>query len=426
MKRYYILLLILFAGFNVNAQVVYPSPICINSTSIVSPVFSPDIPMGGTFSSQVGIMINSVTGQIDLASSAPGTYVIIYDVPASPPDNPAMSYSCVVVLTAPFTPNFAPPSSPICSGSTLPTMPTVSNDGVSGTWTVTETDLDFLTILTYTFSPADGQCASNVTMTVEVVSTYVPVITSASGLNTVYVDANNEVVVPLALLSDMPLGYSYQWYVDTDLIPEATGANHIVNTAASTENARSYRIYVTRNDAGCHTFSSQFMVYQSNGTPPPLADRFQTFPSGATLADIVISGAGIHWYSSAQNRNNLLTELPLTTVLVDGMTYYASQTVNGSESVERLPVTVQLALETDDNDLISVNYFPNPVTNSLMIQASKTIDSISVFNILGQVLKTSNHNQTEVIENMGEFSAGTYFIRVSSGSIREVIKVVKQ
>lgn len=426
MKKLYLLLLLSFVRFSGNAQVIYESPICTSSTSTVMPMFSPDIPMGGIFSSQVGIVINSVTGQIDVAVSAPGTYVITYDVPASPPDNPAMSYSCIVVLVPNVDPIFDIPSSPICSGEPMPIMPNVSNNGILGTWSVAETNVDNLTLLTYTFTPNNGECASNVYFTVEVISTYVPVITTASGLDTIYVDENNEVVAPLELLSEMPPGYSYQWYFYTELISGATGSNYTVNTPAPDDNPRSYRIYATDNESGCQTLSSQFMVYQSSGTPPPFADRFQTLPPGSTLADITISGTGIRWYASASDKNALVAELPLSTILVDGATYYASQTVNGSESAERYPVTVQLALGIDENELASVSYYPNPVKHSLTIKALSTIDSIAVMNVLGQILKTTTHHQTEVVESMSEFSAGTYFIRVSSGSRTEVIKIIKQ
>jgi hypothetical protein len=40
--------------------------------------------------------------------------------------------------------------------------------------------------------------------------------------------------------------------------------------------------------------------------------------------------------------------LPLTTVIVDGTTYYASQTINGIESIERLAVTVSGTLGIDE------------------------------------------------------------------------------
>jgi hypothetical protein len=426
MKKLYLLLLVAFLGFVGNAQFIYPSPYICTSSPSVMPEFAPNTSMGGTFSSSPGLLINPVTGEINPGASALGTYAVTYSVPAGPPDFIASSYTTDVQIVAPVVPVFTQ-IAPVCFGGAAPILPPTSTNGITGTWS--PVSISSTTSATYTFTPNSGQCVASTTMSVTVFSAYVPVIESASGLNTVYVDENNQVVVTLELVSEMPEGYGYQWYEDTTLIPEGTGANYTVNTASLTGSPRSYRIYVTHADTGCHNLSSQFMVYQSSGTPPPFADRNQNLPSGATLADIIVSGTDVRWYASASGKNNNTVNsvpLPISTLLVDNTTYYASQTIDGSESVERLPVTVQLVLGIGENELASVSYFPNPVKNSLTIKALATIDSISVINMLGQVLKTTTPNQAEVIENMSEFSAGTYFIRVSSGSGTEVFKIVKE
>ncbi|MFM2265555.1 MAG: hypothetical protein RLZ77_975, partial [Bacteroidota bacterium] len=72
-------------------------------------------------------------------------------------------------------------------------------------------------------------------------------------------------------------------------------------------------------------------------TPPaaPTGQQNQTFCSGATLAQLAVTGTSIQWYAVATGG----APLPITTPLVNGTTYYASQTVNGLESISRLAVT---------------------------------------------------------------------------------------
>jgi len=53
-----------------------------------------------------------------------------------------------------------------------------------------------------------------------------------------------------------------------------------------------------------------------------------------TIANLLPNGANIKWYATAASG----TSLPSNTVLVDGTHYYASQTINGSESTARLDV----------------------------------------------------------------------------------------
>jgi len=74
-------------------------------------------------------------------------------------------------------------------------------------------------------------------------------------------------------------------------------------------------------------------------TLAPTGDANQPFCTGQnpTIANIQINGDLIKWYDIASN-GSLLTE---TTNLVDGKTYYASQTINGCES-PRFGITVSI------------------------------------------------------------------------------------
>uniref|UniRef100_UPI003D6A70B5 LamG-like jellyroll fold domain-containing protein n=1 Tax=Kordia sp. TaxID=1965332 RepID=UPI003D6A70B5 len=54
------------------------------------------------------------------------------------------------------------------------------------------------------------------------------------------------------------------------------------------------------------------------------------------LDDLQVTGTGIQWYAAASGG----AVIPSTTLLTDGTTYYASQTIAGVESTERLAITV--------------------------------------------------------------------------------------
>jgi hypothetical protein len=72
--------------------------------------------------------------------------------------------------------------------------------------------------------------------------------------------------------------------------------------------------------------------------PPPAAptgSTSQTFCSGATTAQLNATGTSIQWYASPSGGTALSN-----VALVNGSTYYATQTVNGVESTNRLAVTV--------------------------------------------------------------------------------------
>jgi hypothetical protein len=75
-------------------------------------------------------------------------------------------------------------------------------------------------------------------------------------------------------------------------------------------------------------------------SPPaaPTGSATQTYCSGSTIAQLSASGTAIQWYSSPSGGS----PLPTNTVLIDGSTYYASQTVNSLESNNRLAVSVSI------------------------------------------------------------------------------------
>jgi|ADGO01.1.fsa_nt_gi hypothetical protein len=60
----------------------------------------------------------------------------------------------------------------------------------------------------------------------------------------------------------------------------------------------------------------------------PTGETTQTLTEGQTLADLVVGGANLTWYSDA----SLTEEIPATTEAVDGTTYYVTQTIDGCES----------------------------------------------------------------------------------------------
>ena len=75
------------------------------------------------------------------------------------------STSGTVTINTPVTPNFISPA-PICSGTTAPTLPLTSLNGIAGTWSpsVVSNTLSG----TYTFTPNTPQCAETVTLAVTV------------------------------------------------------------------------------------------------------------------------------------------------------------------------------------------------------------------------------------------------------------------
>ena len=96
-----------------NATISYPaSPYCANG-GMANVAISGTT--GGVFSADPGLSINSSTGAIDLAASAPGTYTVTYYI-ASSGCGDFTTTTDITVNAAPSA-SFSYPSSPYCQGS---------------------------------------------------------------------------------------------------------------------------------------------------------------------------------------------------------------------------------------------------------------------------------------------------------------------
>lgn len=99
---------------------------------------------------------------------------------------------------------------------------------------------------------------------------------------------------------------------------------------ATTELATGTYYVSETNSNGCESERTAVNV-SINGVPhAPTANSVQIYTSEATIADLTATGTGLLWYDAATNG----TSLDLTVSLVDGTTYYVSQTTTCGESLK--------------------------------------------------------------------------------------------
>ena len=157
------------------------------------------------------------------------------------------------------------------------------------------------------------------------------------------------------------------------------------------------------------------------------------FKPGQTLGDLVIEGLNIKWYSnksstSKKTSKSTDTSLPPTTVLVDGVTYYASQTINGIESTERLAVTAKLSGSLSNEDFVLPNfrYYPNPVQHTLTIDNTATIEEIEILSVSGKSILNKKINSYHSEIDLSHVASGFYFLKVKAEGKVKTIKILKK
>jgi hypothetical protein len=102
-----------------------------------------------------------------------------------------------------------------------------------------------------------------------------------------------------------------------------------------------------------------------------------------------------------------------------------TEVVDNDFFIDDFSVTsTSLGLE-DVNTSSNFTYFPNPVNNVLSIKAQASIDSITVYNMLGQTVVRSTPNTTTTAVDMSGLQTGAYFVQVAINNSIETVRVIK-
>ena len=129
----------------------------------------------------------------------------------------------------------------------------------------------------------------------------------------------------------MATGDNIQWYADE------TGGEPL---DAGTTLADGSTYYASQTVDGCESIARTTVTVTVSIILAPTVDNADVAICNAgTVADLMATGDNIQWYADATGGTALAGDL----TLADG-TYYASQTVDGCESIERTAVTVTISI----------------------------------------------------------------------------------
>ncbi len=129
-------------------------------------------------------------------------------------------------------------------------------------------------------------------------------------------------------ISDLVVtGINLKWYDQT---------GNILSISTLLENNKKY--FVSQTSGTCESAKTEITVTLNDPTAPTGSTQ-QDFCSAQnpTVSNLAVTGQNIIWYNSA---GAMLTS---STPLSDGKTYYATQTVGGCESTQKLAVKVSVA-----------------------------------------------------------------------------------
>lgn len=69
--------------------------------------------------------------------------------------------------------------------------------------------------------------------------------------------------------------------------------------------------------------------------------------------------------------------------------------------------------------------YPNPVSNILNLQAKEAINSVAIYNVLGQEVYSAKINALTSTVDMSQMASGAYFVKVDINGTEGTVKVIK-
>ncbi|MFC0520216.1 T9SS type A sorting domain-containing protein [Mesonia maritima] len=155
----------------------------------------------------------------------------------------------------------------------------------------------------------------------------------------------------------------------------------------------------------------------------PVGEENQDFEPGEKISDLEVTGDNLTWY----NDDELTNKIPVYTNLVDGKTYYVTQTGSNSGCESKaLAITVEETLSLNDKKDIQISFYPNPVQNSLNIEINNGNNyNAVILNFEGkEVISKNNLIKNSRIDISG-LTSGIYFMKIYLNQNSKVFKVIK-
>ncbi|MCE3278992.1 MAG: hypothetical protein K0S44_1183 [Bacteroidetes bacterium] len=291
----------------------------------------------GTFSSTAGlVIINTSTGQIDLAASTPGTYVVTNTIPASG-GCAAVSANSTITITAPSNATFNYPSSVFCQNAPDPS-PTLAGGASAGTFTSSPAgmvinsstgviNLGITSPGTYTVTntiAAGGGCPAG-SATFNVTVNGLPSVTTS----------NNGPLCPgasLGLSANSIAGGTYSWTGPSGF--SSTLQNPFISNVTSA-NAGVYTLTVTAN--GCSNTSTTNVIVNSLMTLTSTSANVSCNGVCDAIATVnAAGGSGPYLYQWS----DVATQTTQTATGLCASTYYVIVTdINGCTASDTLTIS---------------------------------------------------------------------------------------
>ena len=371
---------------------------------------------GATATDNYDTTLTVVVGGDTVDTAIVGTYTVTYNVSDSN-GNAAVQASrtvSVVDTTVPVITLTGEPTVTTEVGATYTEQGAIANDNYDSTLTVVvggdtvDTAIVGTYTVTYNVSDSNGNAAVQASRTVSVVDTTVPVIT-LTGEPTVTTEVGATYTEQGAIANDN-YDSTLTVVVGGDTVDTAIVGTYTVTYNVSDSNGNA-AVQASRTVSVVDT---TVPVITLTGEPTVTTEVGATYTEqGATATD---------------NYDTTLTVVvggdTVDTAIVDTytVTYNVSDASGNAATELTRTVTVTEVLGLESTEINSVSIYPNPTTSKWTIESSRGINTLTLFNLLGQKVLEQTVNDTKVNIDASNLKAGVYMLKVNKTTLKRVIK----
>lgn len=301
-------------------------------TTLCSGTTAPALPTTST---------NGITGTWSPAvinNTANGTYTF---TPTAGQCSDAFTLN--VAISNSITPTFTLPTT-LCSGATAPALPTISNNGITGTWSPSVISNTANGV--YIFTPAAGQCGAPFTLNVTVTTTVAPTFTIANNF------CNGSAVPVLPTTSNN--GITGTWSPNV-ISNTANGAYVFTPTAGQCSSP--FTLNVTVNQIVTPSFTIATTL--CSGSTAPALPASSTNGITGTWSPAVVSNTANGSYVFTPNAGQCAAPFTLNVTVTNSIapTFTITDTFCSGTTAPTLPTT--------SNNGITGTWSPSVVSNTV-------------------------------------------------------------
>ncbi|RTL59335.1 MAG: hypothetical protein EKK37_13645, partial [Sphingobacteriales bacterium] len=283
----------------------------------------------------------------------------------------------------------------ICSGGSVPALPTTSSNGITGTWSPSV--VDNTTSGTYTFTPTAGQCATNTTLSV----TVNPNITPTFSFGTSLTICNGGTVPSLPTTSSN--GITGTWSPST-VSNTASGTYTFTPTAGQCATTTTFTVTVNPNITPTFAFGTSLTICNGGSVPalPTTSSNGITGTWSPSVVDNTTSGTYTFTPTAGQCATTTTFTVTVNPNITPTFAFGTSLTICNGGSVPALPTT--------SSNGITGTWSPSVVDNT-------TSGTYTFTPTAGQCATTTTFNVTVNPNITPTFAFGTSLTICNGGTV---------